>query len=244
MPSGNAPASAAGRNTAGTVATEERRFQLGRVSDERLRQAVQMLTTEHFTLQGARSTTTAEANGRLTAYLAVVSGALIAIGFIGQVSRLGDAFRVFTLLVLPCLLLVGVATYARMLEGAEEDLHYAVGMNRIRHFFVELVPEIGDYLVESTRDDFAGAIRSSWIHASPWAGFLAVSGVVALVNSVIAGVLAALAAGWLAGVPLDAAVAVGVAAGLLAGGLHWRLGMRSFERRLAQPAPLFPSREP
>ena len=40
-------------------------------------------TTEHFTLQTARSNTVSEANGRATVYLAALSSNLIALAFIG-----------------------------------------------------------------------------------------------------------------------------------------------------------------
>ena len=42
--------------------------------------AVTFVTTEHFTLQGARSSTIAEATGRATMFLGAVSGGLIALG--------------------------------------------------------------------------------------------------------------------------------------------------------------------
>ena len=42
--------------------------------------AVTFVTTEHFTLQGARSSTIAEATGRATMFLGTVSGGLVALG--------------------------------------------------------------------------------------------------------------------------------------------------------------------
>ena len=41
-----------------------------------------------------------ESNGRMTQYLSTVSGALIALGFVGQVSQLGDAFYAFAFTIL------------------------------------------------------------------------------------------------------------------------------------------------
>jgi hypothetical protein len=49
------------------------------------------MTTEHFVLQTARSAGIAEVNGRAGFYLAAVSSGLIALAFIGQLSRLGTA---------------------------------------------------------------------------------------------------------------------------------------------------------
>ena len=42
------------------------------------------LTTEHFTLQGARSQTMGESSARASVYVFAVSSALVALGFIGQ----------------------------------------------------------------------------------------------------------------------------------------------------------------
>jgi hypothetical protein len=55
-----------------------------------------MATTEHFNLQTARAATISEANGRASIYLAAVSSNLIALAFIGQMSRLGSAFYAFS----------------------------------------------------------------------------------------------------------------------------------------------------
>ncbi len=46
--------------------------------------AATFLTTEHFVLQTARAATIAEANGRASVFLGVVSAALVALGFAGQ----------------------------------------------------------------------------------------------------------------------------------------------------------------
>jgi hypothetical protein len=53
----------------------------------RLGPAATFATTEHFNLQTARATTVSEANGRASIYLAALSSNLIALAFIGQMSR-------------------------------------------------------------------------------------------------------------------------------------------------------------
>src|SRR3954466_2814556 len=75
--------------------------------------AVTFATTEHFNLQTARAATVSEANGRATIYLAALSSGLIALAFIGQMSRLGPAFDAFALIVLPVLAFIGVVTAVR-----------------------------------------------------------------------------------------------------------------------------------
>jgi hypothetical protein len=58
--------------------------------------------------------TISEANGRASIYLAAVSSNLIALAFIGQMSRLGMDFYAFALILLPVLAFVGVVTFQRL----------------------------------------------------------------------------------------------------------------------------------
>ena len=69
----------------------------------RLGPAATFATTEHFNLQTARAITVSEANGRASIYLAALSGNLIALAFVGQMSRLGATFYAFALILLPVL---------------------------------------------------------------------------------------------------------------------------------------------
>jgi hypothetical protein len=66
---------------------------------ERRRQLLQALTTEHFTLQTARSATIADSNGRSALYLSTVSSAVVALAFIARST--GSAER-FTCSLGPC----------------------------------------------------------------------------------------------------------------------------------------------
>src|SRR5918911_2435020 len=91
----------------------------------RLGPAVTFATTEDFNLQTARAVTVSEANGRASIYLAALSSNLIALAFIGQMSRLGAAFYAFALILLPVLAFVGLVTFLRLVQSSIEDLAYA-----------------------------------------------------------------------------------------------------------------------
>ena len=54
--------------------------------------AVTFVTTEHFTLQGARSSTISESTGRASVFLQAVSGGLIALGLVATAAKTGAAF--------------------------------------------------------------------------------------------------------------------------------------------------------
>jgi hypothetical protein len=107
-------------------------------------------TTEHFNLQTARALTVSEANGRASIYLAALSGNLIALAFVGQMSRLGAAFYAFALILLPVLAFVGVVTFLRLVQCSTEDLAYARRIALLRSFYLRLLPELEPYLVVAT----------------------------------------------------------------------------------------------
>ena len=98
-------------------------------------QLLTALSTEHFTLQGARSQTMSESSARASVYVFSVSSALVALGFIGQLDEVGTVFNIFALTVLPTLYLLGVATFIRLVECGAEDFRYGMAINRIRHYY-------------------------------------------------------------------------------------------------------------
>jgi hypothetical protein len=78
------------------------------------------VTTEHFTLQGARAATTAESTGRATMFLGSVSAGLVALGLIATATRIGTAFYAFGLILLSTLSFVGFMTFQRVLQSGSK----------------------------------------------------------------------------------------------------------------------------
>jgi hypothetical protein len=72
------------------------------------------LTTEHFTLQGARGSTISESTARASLFVGALSTTLVALGFIAQAADIGDAFDVFALVALPTLYALGTFTFVRL----------------------------------------------------------------------------------------------------------------------------------
>src|SRR5437762_3615560 len=105
-------------------------------------QLVAIMTTEHYNLQTGRSMTIAEANGRASLFVGAVSSGLIALALVAQLSHLGTAFFVFSLVVLPTLLFMGLITFRRVMQAGLADVTYARGINRIRHLYLEYAPEM------------------------------------------------------------------------------------------------------
>ena len=84
-------------------------------------------------------------------------------------------------------------------------------MNRIRNAYLQLAPELEPYFVTSRYDDDLGILRSSVAmrrFPGPGQAFVAVPGVVAVIDSVVAGAVAAIA-----GIGLDLGTASSLALG-------------------------------
>ena len=189
------------------------------IDNQNLPAMLQIMTTEHYNLQSGRSICVSEALGRASLFLRTVSTSLVAIAFIGQISRLGTAFYVFALLIFPSLFFLGLVTFQRVLQISLEDVLYARGINRIRHLYTEIAPQLGEYFVLSTSDDATSvygdmAARSNW-----WQVYLTTPGMVGVINSLLAGVFLGLLASFLFELTLALYIAIGIvgfALGLLA----------------------------
>jgi hypothetical protein len=170
-------------------------------------EAVTFVTTEHFTLQGARSATIAEATGRATIFLGTVSGGLVALGLIGTAAGVGAAFYAFGLILLPTLAFVGLVTFDRVLQSGIEDHGYAQRIARLRGYYFQYAPELVGYLLSVPP---AERLRMQGLRRGWWQGFLTVAGMVAVVTAVLAGSAAGLLAAVVSGQSLVAALVAGV----------------------------------
>jgi hypothetical protein len=199
------------------------------------------LTTEHFTLQGARAQTTGESTARAGLYIAAVSSTLIALGFIAQASETGDLFNVFSLVVLPTLYVIGLFTFLRMSESAEEDLLYGRAINRIRHHYVELAADEARLFMMSAHDDVPGVMWNMGLRPTRSQPYLTAAFMIAVVNSVIGGTAVALAVAATGDPPLGVPVALGGATAIASLIAMGRSQMTRFRRGAAGTESLFPS---
>ncbi len=204
-------------------------------------QMVSMITTEHYNLQTGRSMTVADANGRCTLFIGAVSGALIAIAFTGQVSRMGTAFFVFSLVLVPSLLLMGLITFERVLQSAIEDLTYARGITRIRHLYLAHAPQLRPSFLLVADDDSRRPLLKVGIHPSWWQVFLTTAGMIAAINSVLVGVFVGLLLSALFTFPLLVCTSAGVVTFLVSFGIHQRYQWGQWRHLEQNLAALFPS---
>lgn len=206
----------------------------------RLTALLSALTTEHFTLQTARNATIAETSSRTSLFMGAVTGSVVALALVSQMSRSGPAFELLALTVLPTVLLLGLLTYARLLETSIEDLAYAQAITRIRAFYLQLDPAAEEFLLLRPGSSRPVATAPPGMH---WGRFHLLghaATVVAAVNGVLAGTVAGLAAET-AGAPLALAGPAAVltaAAMLLALVSHqWRRWRVAAAELTSAPAP-------
>jgi hypothetical protein len=170
--------------------------------------AVTFLTTEHFTLQGARSSTIAESTGRATMFLGSVSGGLVALGLVATATHLGRAFYAFALVLLPVLTFVGLVTFERTLQSGVEDHGYARRIARLRAYYFEHAPELESYLLSVPPDE---RLHMQGLFGGRMQRWRTIAGMLAVITAA----LAASAVGLVAAIASDHSLA----AALIAGGV-------------------------
>jgi hypothetical protein len=205
-------------------------------------QLVSMMTTEHYTLQTGYAISTSEVNGRSSLFVGAVSSALIALAFVGQISHLGTAFFVFSLVVIPTLLFMGLITFERTLQANSATLKYARGMNRIRHLYLEYAPQMKPYFILSSHDDMRGILGDMGVtHPHVWwEGFFSAAFMIAMITSVLAGSFVGLLLAAIT-LPLAVTTSAGVVAFLVSVGLHLRYQWRKWVFLNRNQPILFPS---
>jgi hypothetical protein len=205
----------------------------------------QLLATEHWSLLATRSMTWNEMFSRASMFITVLSAAVVALALVAQVTAFGSGFRLFALLVLPIVLLVGIGTILRLGDANTDDVGLLLGMNRLRHAYLELAPELEPYFVTGHHDDMAGleqsfrlGIRSG---SNNFNSFLSgTPNLVAAITCIVTGVLAALIAQTL-GAPDEVSAAIGVVAALAAAVVFVAWGFRMIARAQRTYRPRFPS---
>jgi hypothetical protein len=205
--------------------------------------ALQILTTEHWSLLAGRSLVYTEAMSRTSIFVAALSGAVVALALVAQADDFGSGFVAFSLVLLPVVYFLGFVTIVRLAQVNLENARWVQGMNRIRNAYLQLAPELEPYFVTSKYDDDAGVLESAVPGIAPVAhyqAFIAAPGVVAVIDSVVAG-----AAAGIAGIGLD----LGIAGSLVLGGAFFLASLMFFALWargriggfLSGVEPLFPS---
>jgi hypothetical protein len=196
---------------------------------------LQILATEHWSLLATRSLTYTESLGRVNMFLAVLSGAVIALALVAQADHFGVMFISIAIFMLSVVLFVGVATVARLMMLNRDDYRWVIGMNRLRNAYLELHPELEQHFVTSSHDDLAGGLQTLGIDVAAGSrlgsavhGFQTLPGMLSVVVAAVAGAIGALVA---LAIPIPAlgVLLAGAATFVLAVLLMGLMGRRSFK---------------
>jgi len=172
--------------------------------------AVTFVTTEHFTLQGARSSTIAESVGRATMFLTSVSGELVALGLVATATHIGAAFYAFGLVLLPTLTFIGLVTFERAVQSGVEDYGYAARIARLRAYYFDSAPEVTPYLASVPANE---RLAIQGLRSGVRQMLRSVAGMVGVVTAVLTGSTVGLATA-VASSSLAGALACGIVVGL------------------------------
>jgi hypothetical protein len=176
----------------------------------------QLLSTEHWSLLATRNLTWSESFSRATWFVTVVSATVVALALVAEGTDFGRSFRLFALVLIPLLIVIGLATVLRLVQLNGEDVHLVMAMNRLRRGYLDLAPELEPYFVTGHSEDFAGIMRTYGGRHSRIPAAQYVSSIALLISVIVAllfGALVGLIAAWL-GVGTVGSVVIGIAAGL------------------------------
>ena len=185
-----------------------------------------ILATEHWSLLGTRSQIWNEALSRATVFLTVLSASIVALALLANATGFGPHTTTLALALLPVVLLLGVATYVRLVQINLEDAKLVLAMNRLRHAYLKIEPGLEPYFTTGHHDDERG-LRATYMVDYPfrqprWVLVYFLINTPIIVATVVAALAAAIAVLVLQAVeaPRAAVVAAGVVAFLaLWGGL-------------------------
>jgi hypothetical protein len=162
---------------------------------------LQILATEHWGLLATRALTYNEALSRVSIFLAILSGMVITLALVAQVSRFGPAFIAIAIPLLSLVAFTGISTIGRLMQLNGDDFRWVIGMNRLRHAYLELHPELEPYFIAGQYDDLPGALQTlgfptasgrrvgSVLHA-----LQTLPGMLSVIVAVVVGAIGALAA--------------------------------------------------
>ena len=171
-----------------------------------------VLTAEHSALQSARVSAQSEANSRVLIFLSTLSNTTVALAFVGQASDFGTPFYTFALILLPAMLVIGFATYMRVVQNLMNEAYHAVAISRIRAHYKTVHPDADSLMVLPTTTGLTAVRPEAALEKRlpRLQSLFMVSGMVAFMEALIAGTFVGLLINHLADDATAWAVTVGI----------------------------------
>ena len=206
--------------------------------------AASLLATEHWSLIASRSLIWNEAMSRATVFLTVLSASIIALALLADATGFGSDTTTLALVLLPVVFLLGIATYARLVQINAEEFQLVLAMNRLRHAYLQIEPGLERYFTTGHHDDEQGVIATYMLDGTSRKWLI----VHVLVNTpmIVATVDSALAAAIVSlllqvgDAPRAAQVAAGAVAFVVAWAVLFRFQFHTL-RPLRDTTPRFPT---
>jgi hypothetical protein len=165
----------------------------------------------------------------------------VALGFIGQITEVGDTFKIFALTALPTLYLLGLFTFIRVVENGVEDMMLGRAINRIRNYYLDLSGEERRYFMLSGHDDAMGVMRNMGVALERRQQFFTTGSMIAVINSVVGGAAIAIAVGTFSEAPVGVCAGVGGVAAIVSMLCLLRIENRMYHEMGGFTETLFPS---
>jgi hypothetical protein len=181
--------------------------------------AIQILSTEHWSLLTNRSLAYNEAFVRGGMFLTFLGTSFVALALLAQAMSFGPEFLMLAAIILAFDLVIGLTTYGRIIGANSDDLRALHGMARIRHAYTQAAPIVTPYFTSATHDDIDavstayGNVPASGIGTILYA-LTTSAGMIGLISAMVGGVLAGVLS-LIMGVPDGLAPWIGLVGGVL-----------------------------
>jgi len=194
--------------------------------------AIDILTTEHWSLLSTRALGYQEMFARTTIFIAILSGSVVALALLAQATQFSRETLIVALLMIPVDLFIGVATFVRCVKINFEDARWVTGMDLLRSAYLKIAPDLEPFFITAHKAD--NTLRALG-HGSPQhvanlrESLTTTSGTVAMLNSILAGAIAG-DVGMLLGNSTSLSALVGAVVSIMSGALHVRYAARFRQR--------------
>jgi hypothetical protein len=174
----------------------------------------------------------------------VLSASIIALALLADATGFGAQTSALALVLLPVVLLLGIATYVRLVRINTEEFQLVLAMNRLRRAYLTIAPGLEPYFTTCHHDDEKGLVTTYMLHrpthARLWLHFLVnTPTIVATVDASLAATIVVLLL-QVAEAPRAALVAGGVVAFLAVWGTLFPM-QRYVLHPLRHTTPRFPT---